>query len=322
MTDQTNIVIREPAQASVALWDTDESKLILKNMIFKDSTDEEFMCLIMMARIRNLDPWKKQITAIKIWDNKANRYNVVPIVTIDGLRSIAMRSGLYAGQDKPIFDYDRSNPNYPTRCEVTVYRIVGGMRCPFTGEATWKEFYPGEKRGQVWLRMPRVMLGKCSEAAALRKSFPDDCGGLYEESEADIMLSSHRKDDLNELNHKLLGKSIVAKIEPAESQTQAQLHGQEANENINDAIDYDVVPPDAGDAYEKTESIDAGVANYIIPSGSLKGKVLSSIDISVLRKYADELEMYIGDLKASNKPISNAVKNTYKNICLYISSVE
>jgi hypothetical protein len=33
--------------------------------------------------------------------------------------------------------------------------------------------------------MPRIMLAKCAEMAALRKAFPDDFGGLYGEGEID-----------------------------------------------------------------------------------------------------------------------------------------
>ena len=36
-----------------------------------------------------------------------------------------------------------------------------------------------------WRKMPRVMISKCAEAAALRRAWPDDLSQLYEESEVD-----------------------------------------------------------------------------------------------------------------------------------------
>lgn len=36
-----------------------------------------------------------------------------------------------------------------------------------------------------WRKMPRVMISKCAEAAALRRAWPDDLSQLYEESEMD-----------------------------------------------------------------------------------------------------------------------------------------
>jgi hypothetical protein len=36
-----------------------------------------------------------------------------------------------------------------------------------------------------WVKMPRIMIAKCAEANALRKAWPDDLEGLYEESEID-----------------------------------------------------------------------------------------------------------------------------------------
>jgi hypothetical protein len=100
-------------------------------------------------------------------------------VGIDGFRLVADRTGAYAGNDDPVYD-DESKPQKAT---VAVYKIVGGMRCPFTATARWSQYYPGDKQGFMWNKMPHLMLGKCAEALALRKAFPAELSGLYTDDE-------------------------------------------------------------------------------------------------------------------------------------------
>jgi hypothetical protein len=72
---------------------------------------------------------------------------------------------------------------HPEWARITVYKIVGGQRCPFPGpKILWKEIYsrigktsvPNEK----WERSASFMLEKCTEAAALRKAFPEELGDV------------------------------------------------------------------------------------------------------------------------------------------------
>jgi len=58
-----------------------------------------------------------------------------------------------------------------------------------------KEYLPtGEKKlvKDNWKTMPYLMLEKCAEALALRRGWPEDCGGLYVDSEMD---ASRARDD-------------------------------------------------------------------------------------------------------------------------------
>jgi phage recombination protein Bet len=122
-----------------------------------------------------LDPFAKQIYAIE----RAGKWTFQ--VSIDGLRAIADRTGLYAGSDEPLFDegldlfeFETSGRATPTVCKVTVYKLVGGQRCPFVGVAKYSEFcqsYNGKPSG-LWATMPCNMLAKSAESQALRKAFP------------------------------------------------------------------------------------------------------------------------------------------------------
>jgi len=148
---------------------TTEQIDLIKRTICKDATENELALFLYQCERTRLDPLSRQIYFVK--------YNgkVTIIVAIDGYRSIAGRTGLYAGSDDYVFD----NEEKPNKATVTVYKMIQGQRCPFSATARWAEYYPGEKLGFKWRSMPTLMLGKCAEALALRKAFPQELSGLY-----------------------------------------------------------------------------------------------------------------------------------------------
>jgi hypothetical protein len=103
-------------------------------------------------------------------------------VSIDGLRLKAQRTGEYDGQDEPEFEY--APDGSITLARVRVYRK--GISRPFVGTARWSEYVQTKKEGgptRFWSLMGHVMLGKCAEALAMRKAFPDELAGLYTDAE-------------------------------------------------------------------------------------------------------------------------------------------
>lgn len=142
---------------------------LVKRLLCPDLTNDEMAVFIGLCKRTGLDPFAKQIYAIR-------RKGKMTIQTgIDGYRLIADRTEKYAGSDDAFFD-DEMSPNKAT---VTVYKIVGGQRCAFTASARWAEYYPGDASGQMWNKMPCTMLAKCAEALALRKAFPAELSGVY-----------------------------------------------------------------------------------------------------------------------------------------------
>ena len=159
-------------------WGSDQLEL-LKRTICKGASDDEFQLFVHVAKRSGLDPFAKQIHAVKRWNSKENRFDMAIQTGIDGYRLIADRTGLYAGSDDAVFD----NEEAPTKATVTVYKLVKGTRCAFTATARWNEYYPGDKQGMMWKKMPCVMLGKVAESLALRKAFPADLSNIYVEEE-------------------------------------------------------------------------------------------------------------------------------------------
>ena len=174
------------ANTSVVVQDFDfsqnEIETIKQNMA-KGATDNELKLFLYQCSRTGLDPLSKQIHFIK----RGGRATIQ--AGIDGLRAIAERTGKYAGNDDYIFNDTKtmyelsSNGEIPTTATSTVYKIVDGVRVGFSATALWDAYCPRGKESFMWNKMPYLMLGKCAEALALRKAFPNDLSGIYSTDE-------------------------------------------------------------------------------------------------------------------------------------------
>jgi phage recombination protein Bet len=141
----------------------------IKQTVARGANDAQLALFLQVCRSRGLDPFTKQVyyTPQGI------------IVSIDGFRAIAERTGCYApGPTR--FEYDANGGL--VAAFVTVKKLVAG---------TWHEVeesaYYEEYRGSspIWKRMPRVMLSKSAESRALRRAFSSELSGLYSPEEMD-----------------------------------------------------------------------------------------------------------------------------------------
>lgn len=162
---------------------TDAQRQLIRDAYASGASDDEFAVLMEIARARRLNPLLRQIHFVSRWDSEKHRPVWAAQVSIDGLRAIAERTGLYAGQDEPEFV---ENPDGTIRlCKVRVWRRDWPR--PAVGLAYWAEYCQmardratGKQRPTaMWSRMPHVMIAKCAESLALRKAFPEDMSGLY-----------------------------------------------------------------------------------------------------------------------------------------------
>lgn len=169
------VAVRSANELAPTSGFTNEQVSLIKSMIARDASDDELKFFLYTAQKRGLDPLAKQLYFQKRKNNKSGKYDLTFITSIDGYRLIADRTAKYAGSDDPIFDDETS----PSKATVTVWKIVQGIRCPFTATARWDQYYPGDSQGFMWRKMPHLMLGKCAEALALRKAFPEELSGVY-----------------------------------------------------------------------------------------------------------------------------------------------
>lgn len=178
----TELTVQNGAVPAVS-WTNDQVDLI-KRTIAVGATHDELQLFLYQAKRTGLDPLSRQIHFVKRKDKGTIQ------TAIDGYRLIADRTGKYAGNDDYRFDEgvsqyehmaaDRGNPWTAT---ATVYKMVDGVRTPFTATAAWNEYFPGEAQGFMWKKMPYLMIGKCAEALALRKAFPAELSGVYTNEE-------------------------------------------------------------------------------------------------------------------------------------------
>lgn len=157
-------------------WTREQIELI-KTTVAKGTTDSQLQLFLYTCKKTGLDPLAKQIHCVVRQTKNGPQMSIQ--TAIDGYRLTADRSNKYAGNDDPVYD----NELKPTKATVTVYKLVAGVRCPFTATARWDQYYPGDLQGFMWKKMPHLMLGKCAEALALRKAFPQELSGVYTNEE-------------------------------------------------------------------------------------------------------------------------------------------
>ncbi len=171
-----------------------EQVQLLKDTVCKGATDQELSLFVQVCKSKRLDPFSRQIHAVKrpVKDERGNWGHTMTFQTgIDGYRLIADRTGQYAGQDQPMWcgeDGDwkevwlSSQP--PAAARAAVYRK--GFDKPLVRIARWTAYVQTKSDGKpnsMWQKMGPEQLHKCAEALALRAAFPEELSGMYTREE-------------------------------------------------------------------------------------------------------------------------------------------
>lgn len=254
-----------PARQS-SIIERDQLEL-LKRTIAKGTSDDEFQLFVATCNRAGLDPFARQIYAVKRYDSKERRDVMGIQVAIDGLRLIADRSGKYAGQrpaewcgEDGVWKDVWLSKDPPKAARVAVLRH--DFAEPVTAIALWDSYVQTYRRDNatqtapMWTKMPDLMLAKCAEALALRKAFPADMSGLYTSEEyhggTEIPVAPPASDEVLEFV-----KSAVGNLTEPESQ---ELRDWWKNEGIPPLR---VLPEDrVGLVIEKLRSIRADLVQF------------------------------------------------------------
>jgi len=153
---------------------------------------------LMQCRRTQLDPGARQIYAAEM----GGKWTV--LISIDGFRLIADRTGLYRGKKETLWcgpdgvwkDVWLSDEP-PAAAKVAVMRE--GFSEPLVAVATYAGYCPRDNKTKAlkpsgqWETNPSNQLAKCAEMLALRQAFPNDLSGLYGTEEMDQARTAQRE---------------------------------------------------------------------------------------------------------------------------------
>ena len=141
---------------------------LVRDMCARDCTDNEFLLLMQLAKTYQLDPFAKQIWAVKYGNNPAAIF-----CGRDGFLAIAHRSGKFDGMESGT---RKDGDDLVGWCRI--YRK--DMSRPFEVEVSLSEYSTGKN---LWQTKPKTMIVKVAESHALRRAF--GISGLYAPEEID-----------------------------------------------------------------------------------------------------------------------------------------
>ena len=169
---------------------------LLRRTICRGADNDQMQLFLHMCKKTGLDPIAKQIYATMRENRKNGGYDMVIQTSIDGLRLVAARTGMYEGQVGPLWcgpDGEWRDvwlgTDPPFAAKVGVLRKT--FREPLWAVAKFDEYaqtYKDQRTGELklnnmWSKYPTVMIAKCAESLALRKAFPNELSGIHSSEE-------------------------------------------------------------------------------------------------------------------------------------------
>jgi phage recombination protein Bet len=211
---ETLPAVRLPAPAAALTelgLDVGTWKVLTESIFPSAKTPEGVLLAVRYCQARKLDIMRRPVHVVPMWSKALGREVETVWPGIAEVQTTAARTGQWAGMDAPRFGPDKTRTfrgrvrgedgwqdiavtlTFPAWCEVTVYRVVQGTRCPFTETVWWEETYSraGGSRSEVptdmWVKRPHGQLLKCAKAASLRAAFPEEADYTAEEMEGKVI---------------------------------------------------------------------------------------------------------------------------------------
>lgn len=160
----------------------------LKDTVAQGLTDSEFLLFAEHCKSTGLNPFKKEVWAIKA----GGRLQLM--TGINGYFTTANRHPAYNGYEEGFIgkNGEELSDTYPGNDYVgawcKVYRKDRAI--PAKGVAFRTEYDKGHGN---WKTMPKVMILKCAESVGLRKAFPQELNGSYTAEEMPVEFAPSAK---------------------------------------------------------------------------------------------------------------------------------
>jgi phage recombination protein Bet len=187
-------------QRPPAFGGTDVNWRVLCDLYPSAETPEVIVAVVEYCAARKLDPLRKPVHIVPMWNTKLRRRVQVVMQGINELETTAHRTGRFAGNDEADYGPDETKTfrgvtenddgskrdveitlTYPVSAAVKVYRRVQGVKEAFVERVFFSECYGRagfrtEVPNARWTLAPRQMLAKVAKAASLRLAFPEEVG--------------------------------------------------------------------------------------------------------------------------------------------------
>lgn len=164
----------------------------VKRYLCPKATDQELFLFVQLCRSQGLDPWRKEAYLIKYGDGPASI-----VVGKDLFTRRAQANPKFAGFKSGVIVYRKDPEDKDAKWEEVF--IEGSYKRPSDRlSGGWAEvFLNGYKTSikvtvsleeynrqqAMWNKMPCTMIRKVALVQALREAFPEELGGLLDESE-------------------------------------------------------------------------------------------------------------------------------------------
>jgi phage recombination protein Bet len=213
-------------KADQDFW-TEQQVAALGQLGISNASKGDLQVFFHQSQRTGLDPFARQIYMIQ----RGGKWGIQ--ASIDGLRIVAQRSGNYGGQtptqwcgaDGAWVDVWLA-PTPPLAARVGVY--YKDVANPTWAVAKWDSY--AVPQNPIWKKMPDLMLGKCAEALALRKAFPNDLSGIYtseEMAQADVQVEKKQT------------VTAVREIEPVAFTDEDIAHAEKIIEKVSVIVNID-----------------------------------------------------------------------------------
>lgn len=218
----------------------------LVEAIFPNATTVESVLLALSyCRARKLDPFKRNVHIVPIWNKEMGAMVDTVWPGIGELRTTAFRTGEYAGRGETAFGPDVTQKvgvvemTFPLWAQVTVYRMIKGQRVEFWGPRVyWLETYATRSRNDkspndMWATRTRGQIEKCAEAAALRAAFPEEVGGDFIPEEVQHEMGGHINGHVTE---RLSGGKVKTKSIEDLTATAPRYESEEYEREVSEVV--------------------------------------------------------------------------------------